>query len=110
MGLDQLVADLHTTTLSALSLLRSVNTLAANSHGTDISLPDLDNLGALFASTRTQLTSDDRAAAAFGDRSRHTARNSTEKTTGPCISSARARMQHSSPLISSGPTDQEPIS
>jgi hypothetical protein len=61
VGLDQLVADLHTTTLSALSLFRSVNTLAADSHGTDISLPDLGNLGTLFSSIRAQLITADRA-------------------------------------------------
>jgi hypothetical protein len=62
IGLDQLVADLHTTTVSALSLLRSVNTLAAQSHGTNISLPDVKKLGILFGSTRAQLSLADRAA------------------------------------------------
>ena len=60
VGLEQLVADLHATTVSALSILHSVNVLAAHSHGTDISLPRLKNLGFIFASTRAQLTSDDR--------------------------------------------------
>jgi hypothetical protein len=62
IGLDLLVADLHTTTLSALFLLRSVNSLAADSHGTNISLPDLGDLGSLLSSTRAQLTTDDRAS------------------------------------------------
>jgi hypothetical protein len=65
VGLEQLVADLHATTLNALSLLRSVNTLAANSHGTNFSLPALGDLGTLLASTRAQLTSDDRPADAL---------------------------------------------
>jgi hypothetical protein len=59
-GLVQLVADLRATTSSALSLLHSMNTLAANSHGTDISLPDLKALGSVFTSTRAQLASDNR--------------------------------------------------
>lgn len=62
VGLDQLVADLQTTTVSALSLLRSVDTLAAESHGTDISLPGLEKLGTLFASTHTQMKLADRGA------------------------------------------------
>jgi hypothetical protein len=62
IGFEQLVADLHTTTMSALSLLRSVNTLAAESRGTDFSLPDLKELGALFDSTRAQLRLADRAS------------------------------------------------
>jgi len=62
VGLEQLVADLHATTLNGLSLLRSLETLTASSRGTDVSLPDLSNLGTLFHATRAELTSDNRAA------------------------------------------------
>jgi hypothetical protein len=61
-GLDQLVADLGSTTSSATTLLDSVSTLAADSHGTDISLPDLKKLGNVLGIARAQLLADDRSA------------------------------------------------
>lgn len=59
-GLEQLVADLHSASLTSLALLRSVNTLAAESHGTQISLPDLKSLGSELSSAQAQLTSENR--------------------------------------------------
>ncbi|HVA09727.1 MAG TPA: DUF4012 domain-containing protein [Acidimicrobiales bacterium] len=54
-GLVQLVADLHATTVTATALLHSVNTLANNSHGTDISLPDLKNLAPVLTAAHQQI-------------------------------------------------------
>lgn len=61
VGLDQLVADLRSTTLTAGALLRSVNALGADSHGTDISIPDITHLGAVLRTAHAQLVADDRS-------------------------------------------------
>jgi Protein of unknown function (DUF4012) len=61
-GLVQLVADLHATTVSAMALLHSVNTLAADSHGTDIALPQLTDLGTELDTVHSQLSVEDRPA------------------------------------------------
>ncbi len=61
VGLDQLVSDLRSTTLTAGALLRSVNALGVDSHGTDISLPDLAQLGVVLHAAHTQLVADHRS-------------------------------------------------
>src|SRR5580658_9678756 len=48
VGLDQLVDDLRSTTVNSLALLRSVSAVAADSHGTNISLSSLQSLGNEF--------------------------------------------------------------
>jgi hypothetical protein len=60
VGLVQLVSDLRTTTESADELLRSVDLLAAQSHGTSVSLPDLTSLGAVLGAAHARLVADDR--------------------------------------------------
>jgi hypothetical protein len=59
-GLQQLTQDLQTTTKGAIALLRSVNALAAASHGTNISLPKLKALGTLLETEHSRLASTDR--------------------------------------------------
>ena len=61
VGLDQSVSDLRSTTLTAGALLRSVNALGVDSHGTDISLPDLAQLGVVLHAAHTQLVADNRS-------------------------------------------------
>ena len=61
IGLVQLVADLRSTTFVAAKLLRSVNALAAQSHGTDISISGLRDFGATLTSARAQLAQEDRS-------------------------------------------------
>jgi hypothetical protein len=60
-GLDQLVADLNATTHAAAQLLVSVNTLAAESHGTTVSLADLRSLGSTLGVVRAELASEIRS-------------------------------------------------
>ena len=63
VGLDQLVSDLRGTAVASLQLLRSVNALAADSHGTDISLPGLTTLGSEMGVAKEQLAGDIRSSA-----------------------------------------------
>lgn len=62
VGLDQLVSDLHETTATSVALLHSVSALAAHSHGTNISLPDLKSLGTEMGMAKDQLASEYRSA------------------------------------------------
>lgn len=62
VGLDQLIADLHSTMLSTAALLVSVDTVAADSHGTQIALPALQALGTVLGRARDQLRADNRSA------------------------------------------------
>jgi hypothetical protein len=62
VGLDQLVDDLRSTTVNSLALLRSVSAVAADSHGTNISLSSLQSLGNEFGRVKAQLTQADRSS------------------------------------------------
>jgi hypothetical protein len=62
VGLEQLVSDLLSTTRSAARLLQSVDTLANDSHATEISLADLQAFGSVLSDARTELISADRSA------------------------------------------------
>ena len=62
-GLEQLLTDLQQTTIISRSLLSSVSTLAAQSHGTTVSLPALRTFGSALASARLQLSSEERSTA-----------------------------------------------
>jgi uncharacterized protein DUF4012 len=62
VGLDNLVSDLHATASTALELLQSVDVLATDSHGTNISLTDLRALESEMGTARAQFVADMRTS------------------------------------------------